>query len=182
MNAYATIAQIYGKVDPKDETAVQQFFEEKFPTLSPEKQQEIVDELFFKTTGLGSDPVDEQTLHREEVSEHPGDQLTTLQKRILVLIAKGQSNAQIAQQLEISKKNIQDTIIDTWEKLNPFIKDRLPYLEMTGNNLINSKERRTLLCRMTISHCISEYLKNPNEFRENLQQFNEPETSRSHRS
>lgn len=52
MNAYAKIAATYGKVNPKDPQAVQKFFEVTLPTYSPKKQQQVVDDLFTKTTGI----------------------------------------------------------------------------------------------------------------------------------
>jgi DNA-binding CsgD family transcriptional regulator len=181
MNAYATIAQIYGKVDPKDEVAVQQFFEETFPTLSPEKQQEIVDELFFKTTGLGSDQLDEQNLDTEATPEHPSNELTTLQKRILALIARGHSNAEVAQYLELSQSDIKDAIIDIWNKLELPIKKLFPS-DIETNDLINTTESRSPSCQLIISHYLYNYLKNPHWPSNNLQRLSELVTSRSHRS
>lgn len=52
MDAYAKIAATYGKVNPKDPQAVQKFFEITLPKYSPKKQQQVVDELFTKTTGI----------------------------------------------------------------------------------------------------------------------------------
>jgi hypothetical protein len=52
MNAYAKIAATYGKVNPKDPQAVQKFFEVTLPKYSPKKQQQVVDDLFTKTTGI----------------------------------------------------------------------------------------------------------------------------------
>ncbi|NOS81691.1 MAG: hypothetical protein HOP32_08945 [Nitrospira sp.] len=52
MNAYAEIAATYGKVNPKDPQAVQRFFEITLPKYSPKKQQQVVDDLFTKTTGI----------------------------------------------------------------------------------------------------------------------------------
>lgn len=52
MTVYARVAATYGHVDPADPGAVQRFFDTVLPTLSPEIQQAVIDELFEGTTGL----------------------------------------------------------------------------------------------------------------------------------
>jgi hypothetical protein len=52
MTAYAEVAAAYGNVDPNDELAVQRFYEVTFQEYGHEKQQNIVDEIFIKSTGV----------------------------------------------------------------------------------------------------------------------------------
>lgn len=52
MAVFAQMAEKWGKVDPKDDTAVGHFFENVLPTLKPTIQQAIVDELFYKSMAV----------------------------------------------------------------------------------------------------------------------------------
>lgn len=180
MNAYAEIAQIYGNVDPKDEAAVQHFFEATLPTFPPIKQQKIVDELFFKTTGLGPESADKQQQNRTALSETQNHKLTNLEQRILELIAKGRTNHEIAQQLTLSQRVIKSTIIDIWEKIDIAVKNTLT-ADPKKNVFLNPREPLPLMYRTTVAHYVR-YLKTPPGSAESFQIWNELMAARTRHS
>lgn len=52
MEVYAQVAAHWGQVDPNDDVGVQRFFEQVFPTLSAQLQQEVVDDVFARSLNL----------------------------------------------------------------------------------------------------------------------------------
>lgn len=54
MDVFARVAAAHGNLDASGTLSVQHFFEHVAPTLSPEEQQQIFDEVFAGTTGLSA--------------------------------------------------------------------------------------------------------------------------------
>lgn len=180
MNAYAKIAQIHGKVDPKDEAAVQQFFEATFPTLSPAEQQEIVDELFFETTGLGPD-----TAHQEGQSTTTHlvpfhNLLTHLENQVLQRIADGQTNSQITRSLGLSRSAFKNVIASIWTKIDIGTKAVIVLTQKSTSfnalEPIQASDFRALIEQYL------HYINSSQGSAESSQLLNELATSRYHRS
>jgi hypothetical protein len=68
MAAYAKVAAAHGQVDPLDADAVKHFYVAVLPTLSPDIQQAIVDDLFLETVGTTGRFPDEETLQDSQSS------------------------------------------------------------------------------------------------------------------
>lgn len=184
MNAYATIAQTYGNVDPSDEAAVQRFFEETLPTFSPTKQQEIVDELFFKTTGLGPDFPQEQNQDHdqkpEEISTLENDHLSSVETQILRFIVNGHSNSRIARELEISRVSLLEHIANIWKKMSPSAKD--VFLSSPERNLfLQETQYPSGEWQQLLNHYL-QYVHTPHNSTETFLQWIERTTERAHRS
>jgi len=180
MNAYAKIAHLYGKVDPKDEAAVQQFFEETFPTLSPVEQQEILDELFFETTGLGPDTSHQENQGTATHLEQLHNQLTPLENQVLQHIADGQTNSQIARILGLSRSAFKNVIANIHKKLDM---RTMAILVLTGKlrNFNALEPIQTSEFRTVIEQYLY-YINSSQDLTESSQPLNELATSRHHRS
>lgn len=179
MNAYAKIAHLHGKVDPKDEAAIQQFFEETFPTLSPVEQQEIVDELFFETTGLGPDTSHQENQGTATQREQLHNHFTPLEKEVLQRIANGQTNSQITRNLNLSRRTFKIVISSIWTKVDIGTK---AILVLTGksNTFLNPDPIQTSEYRTLIEQYLH-YINSPQGSTESSQLLNELATSRHHR-